>query len=177
MHLLLAVLVGVVTLLFRLNVDAEPNFSPVLAICLFSTFLFKDKSLALLVWMVPMLASDFILGWYPSAFFVYGSLAIITLIGAYIGNHKKNHLSNLVVKTFSASVLFFIFTNFGVWLLSGMYAKSLAGLGQCYLAAIPFFRNTLVSTFIFYSAFVCLFVLFQNVMSRKISANRFVNKI
>ncbi len=43
-----------------------------------------------------------------------------------------------------ASVLFFIITNFGAWLVGNLYPKTLAGLVSCYVAAIPFFRNTLL---------------------------------
>lgn len=155
MNIVLAFLVGIFTLIFRLNIDSAPNFSPVLAICLFSTFLFKDKSLALLAWMVPMLISDYILGWYPSAVFVYGSLALITFIGISMKS-KKTNIVNVFLKVFSASVLFFVLSNFGVWLLSGMYKMTSSGLLDCYLAAVPFFRNTLTSTLVFYSSFMFL---------------------
>jgi hypothetical protein len=50
-----------------------------------------------------------------------------------------------------ASVLFFLVTNFGTWALSGMYPHTLAGLGACYVAAIPFFQNTLAGD-LFYAA-------------------------
>jgi hypothetical protein len=47
--------------------------------------------------------------------------------------------------------VFFVVTNFGVWLGSGMYAHSAAGFVACYTAAIPFFRNTVAGD-LFYSA-------------------------
>ncbi|MGO8935447.1 MAG: DUF6580 family putative transport protein [Terracidiphilus sp.] len=42
---------------------------------------------------------------------------------------------------------FFLVSNFGVW-ASGFngYPPTLAGLGACYLAGVPFYRNDLVST-------------------------------
>jgi len=43
----------------------------------------------------------------------------------------------------TSSVLFFVLTNFGVWLVSDLYPRTAAGLVGCYIAAIPFFRNTL----------------------------------
>ena len=45
--------------------------------------------------------------------------------------------------------MFFVITNFGVWALTGMYEKNLNGLLYCYLLAIPFFTNTIISTIIF----------------------------
>jgi len=43
----------------------------------------------------------------------------------------------------ASSVLFFVVTNFGMWLFSGFYPRTLLGLETCYIAAIPFFQNTL----------------------------------
>jgi len=48
-------------------------------------------------------------------------------------------------------VLFFVLTNFGVWALGALYPKTLTGLTECYVVAIPFFRNALLSD-LFYSA-------------------------
>jgi hypothetical protein len=38
--------------------------------------------------------------------------------------------------------VFFVVTNAACWALS--YPRTVAGLATCYVAAIPFFRNTLV---------------------------------
>ena len=45
--------------------------------------------------------------------------------------------------------MFFIVTNFGVWLVGNLYPKTLAGLAGCYVAAIPFFRNTLAGNVVY----------------------------
>ena len=42
---------------------------------------------------------------------------------------------------------FFVISNFMVWLNSGMYQHTLDGLLICYTNAIPFYGNTLISTF------------------------------
>ena len=41
---------------------------------------------------------------------------------------------------------FFLLTNYAVWAGSGMYPHSMAGLETCYMAAIPFYQNDLIST-------------------------------
>ena len=43
----------------------------------------------------------------------------------------------------SGSVVFYVVTNLGVWLVGDLYPRTLDGLATCYIAAIPFFRNTL----------------------------------
>lgn len=49
-----------------------------------------------------------------------------------------------MVASLSGSIVFFILTNFGVWLTDVDYAKTWAGLGECYVKAIPFFRGTVM---------------------------------
>ncbi len=51
----------------------------------------------------------------------------------------------------ASSILFFAVTNFGMWLWSGIYPRTLGGLEACYGAAIPFFQNTLAGD-LFYAA-------------------------
>ncbi len=46
----------------------------------------------------------------------------------------------------ASSTSFFVLSNFVVWAGGGMYPQSAAGLGACYLAAIPFYANDVMST-------------------------------
>ena len=48
-----------------------------------------------------------------------------------------------------SSLWFFITTNFAVWIMWDYYPKTIDGLITCYTLAIPFFKNTLISTCIF----------------------------
>ncbi|MGA7833536.1 MAG: DUF6580 family putative transport protein [Terracidiphilus sp.] len=41
---------------------------------------------------------------------------------------------------------FFVMSNFAVWASAAMYPRTLGGLGLCYLAGLPFYRNDLLST-------------------------------
>ncbi|MBF0569725.1 MAG: hypothetical protein HQL18_03000, partial [Candidatus Omnitrophica bacterium] len=47
----------------------------------------------------------------------------------------------------ASAVLFFVITNFGVWL--AFYPHTSGGLLNCFTLAIPFFRMTLASTFVY----------------------------
>ena len=53
----------------------------------------------------------------------------------------------------AGSVSFFVLSNFAVWAVWSMYPKNFAGLMTCYVAAVPFFRNALVSDLFFAAAF------------------------
>jgi hypothetical protein len=120
-----------------------PNFTPILAIALMSGLYIKKKFIVVLPISI-MLVSDLIIGSHATVFWVYLSLILISLIGQVI----KNNISNIVLHSILSSVLFFIITNFGVWSLGG-YGYTFAGLIMSYTMAIPFFNNTLLSTFIF----------------------------
>ena len=88
--------------------------------------------------------SDYFLGFHQLLIFTWGSLAIISVIGMF-GKSFLSRLSLLVL----SSIIFFVCSNFGVWLFSEFYTKDLEGLLQCYVLAIPFFTNTIISTFVF----------------------------
>ena len=76
--------------------------------------------------------------------FTWGSIFIIGILSRYFCRDFKKR----ILGAFIASILFFIITNFGVY-LTGMYEYSFDGLIKCYIMSIPFFTNTIVSTIIF----------------------------
>ncbi len=122
------------------------NFVPLGAIALVSGSYFSKKY----AWILPisiMLTTDIIFGSHPTMIWVYGSYILITLLGSTINN--KRTLLRIIPTSIISSVLFFAITNFGVWATTSMYTKDLHGLVQCFTLAIPFFRNTLVSDFLF----------------------------
>ena len=55
---------------------------------------------------------------------------------------KDKKISNILLGAISSSVLFFIITNFAQWISDPFYAKTGAGLAQCFTMAIPFFGST-----------------------------------
>ena len=123
-----------------------PNFTPIIAMGLFSGFYLKNnKKLALCLPLFAMFISDIFLGFHLISLFVYISLGIIASIGFLIP--EKNKLSTLLPATIGSSLIFFIISNFGVFLIG--YPNNLAGLSACYLAAIPFFQNSLFADIIF----------------------------
>lgn len=106
--------------------------------------LFTGAKLPLNKFWIPMLAmliSDLFLGFHSTMIFVYFSFTLIFLIGRLITNKQKWQYIGL--GSVSGSILFFVVTNFGVWLKSGMYEQNLNGLINCYIMAIPFFQNSL----------------------------------
>jgi hypothetical protein len=73
--------------------------------------------------------------------------AAVCLLG--MGILRKPSVLRVVLGTLASATSFFLLSNFAVWAGGGfeaMYPHSLAGLGACYVAALPFYRNDLVST-------------------------------
>ena len=123
------------------------NFTPIAAIALFSgTYL--NKKYLFIVPIAAMFISDLIIGLHSTMIWVYGSFILIGLIGLWLKSHKK--AGYIVGATLLSSIIFFVITNFGVW-LTGYYGFTLNGLAECYTMAIPFFRYTLAGD-VFYVA-------------------------
>jgi len=130
-------------------VPHPPNFAPIGGLALFSGSHFKKK-IALLIPLAAMLISDVFLGFHNTMIYVYASFFLAVLIGRLI---KNNRWRSLALASLTSSVLFFLITNFGVWLSYSMYPKTLAGLFQSYLMGLPFFRNTILSDFFYTFSF------------------------
>ena len=136
-----------------------PNFTPIVAVAITSGFLFKKKYLSFTVLIIALLLSDVFIGFYKNMPVVYATLLLIVYVFFKIGN--KINYKNLFIYSFLGALIFYLFTNLAVWSASSLYEKSFKGLLECYILAIPFFRNTLIST-IFYSYLVLFCSTFIN---------------
>jgi len=143
----------ILILVFARLIPHPPNFTPIIAVALISGYFFKNINLSLLILLVAMLLSDLFIGFYENMIFVYASLLLITFVFHKIS--KKINFKNLFIYCFAGSLIFFIFSNFGVWALGSpgvldvAYERNISGLVECYILAIPFFGNTFLSTLIF----------------------------
>lgn len=118
------------------------NFAPIAAIAIFGGAMLPRR-LAVWVPLAAMMVSDSFIGFYSLIWVTWGCYALIALASSHW--LRKPTLRKGVLATLGASLFFFIVTNFAVWAASGMYAHTWHGFVQCYVLAIPFFRNTLAS--------------------------------
>ena len=150
----------ILILAFARLIPHPPNFTPIIAVAIMSSYFFKNINLSLLILLIAMLISDLFIGFYENVIFVYVSLLLITFVFHKISN--KINFKNLFICGFAGSLIFFVVSNFGVWALGSpgvydiAYEKSLSGLIECYILAIPFFGNTFLSTIIF--AYPAIFI-------------------
>ncbi len=136
------------------------NFSPMLPLCLFGGAFFGRAGIAY-VYVVPfaawlmgdlgILALTGRVDWafYPNQPLVYLSLALVATTGFALRGERS--WKRVAGAGLASSVGFFVITNFGVWAFGDglLYPKTLSGLVDCYVRAIPFFRNTLISMAVF----------------------------
>jgi len=123
-----------------------PNITPILAMALFAGAMFKNNIIAYIIPVGAMIISDYFIGFHETSWVIYIAFAMIAFLGT-----KTNEKSILSIGTFSISsaLLFFVVTNFAIWTLGAYFPMTLSGLIECYTMAIPFFRNTLLSTLAF----------------------------
>ena len=155
-----------ILLLSRL-IPHPSNFTPILAAGVFSGFYFKNFLLGALIVIVSMFLGDLYLGFHATMFFTYISLAIAVVFGLLI-KHLK--LTAILFSGLASSACFFLVTNFGAWMVLDMYEKNLTGLLQSYVFAIPFFHNTLISTFLY---LISLKLIFEFSIKKKIFKSSF----
>ena len=136
-------------------VPHPPNFSPIDAMALFSGAYLGRRGIAFVAPLAALFLSDLVLGFYHGVATVYATVALIVVIGWWLSS-KRTPL-RIGAAAIMSSVTFFVVTNFGMWLFSGFYPVTYAGLVACYTAAIPFFQNTVAGD-LFYS--VLLFGVF-----------------
>lgn len=125
-----------------------PNFAPVVAISLFGG-VYLNKRYAVFLPLVLMVISDIFLGIHNVMAFTWGSVLLISLLGIWLKKHKN--IFTVIGLSGLSSILFFIITNFGVWLM-GWYPHDLNGLINCYVMAIPFLRISILGDLAYVAA-------------------------
>ena len=128
-----------------------PNFTPIAAIALFGGAHFSKKWLAYLVPLFALFVSDLLIGFHNFMIPVYVSFALVVALGGLL----KGRISLLSVPLagIASATLFFLLTNFAVWIGSPYYAQNMGGLIACYTAAIPFYHTQLLGDLFYSSVF------------------------
>jgi hypothetical protein len=145
-HMISVCVFGLLVLIGVAGRLAQPAwaFTPLAAIALFAGYFFANRCVALLVPMTAMLLSDL---WLPSyghvgiMAVVYAALALPVLFGTAL--QRRLSAGRLGVCGVLPATIFFVTTNFAVWMLGSSYPATASGLMACYAAAVPFFRMML----------------------------------
>lgn len=155
------------------------NFAPLGAMALFGAAYFGKRGAGLLWIMIAWFVSDLVLNNFiystqsefsfftEGAIFIYGSIALIFVLGKLL--LKKISVGRMLIGSISASVIFFMVSNFGVWVQGYLYPLTWEGLVMCYTAALPFFQNTLTGDLL-YSGL--LFVAYENLFRQSMEEGK-----
>ena len=139
----LKVFIGIfVALAVTRFIPHPPNFTSLIALSFYAPAIFGIRFIPAIV--LSFVVTDLYFGFHGTTLFTWGSVVLIGFFSRYMSSTSIMRLSG----SFLAACLFYLVTNFGVWLLGG-YGYSLNGLVASYTMAIPFFASTIVSTIAF----------------------------
>ena len=144
----------------RMGIDTTPgvgyypwNFAPLTAVCLFGGACLADRRLAFIVPLTVLVLSDIGIaalkevrfGLYGGQWLIYGCFVLSVCLGLWL--RSRRNVASIAIAGLLAETVFFVVTNFAVWQHSTtLYAHTTEGLITCYIAAIPFFGRSLLST-------------------------------
>ena len=140
-----------------------PNFTPILASAIMAPMLIKDRWLGVAIPILAMFISDVVIGFYSYQFVIYSSILVIALVSPMHKNYTR-----LGIMAVGGSVWVFITTNFAEWIIWDYYPKTIEGLLACYTLALPFFKNTLIST-IFFTGILSISSKYLEFVNKKIN--------
>ena len=137
-----------------------PNFVPVGAMALFGAAALPKRWLAVIVPVLAFYLSDLALNntlyaeYYEGFhwgmnYWTTGAIILMVLLGMGFLRNVKFSWMKVGGAAVSATLVFFLVTNFGVWASGMMYPKSGAGLLAAYAAGLPFLVNSLLANSIF----------------------------
>ncbi|MCG6157227.1 DUF6580 family putative transport protein [Rubinisphaera margarita] len=157
---------------YRLDWNLDPtqfgsyvwNFSPLMPLAIVAGASLSRKlaiGLTMGVWLLGDLGIWTASGHFEWAFYPHQPLIYVLALGLIglgaIGSRLQKSDSYLESVAFNlgsgviGATLFFVVTNVLVWGLGSemLYTRNLAGLTECFVQAIPFYRNSLASMIIF----------------------------
>jgi len=124
------------------------GFTPVAASGLFAARMLRLPILAVIVPVAAMALTGWALGaddWRVSLV-IYAAIATPALLG--IATHRFQGALPVVATMLAGSLVFFALSNLAVWAFSGMYPLTMAGLTECFVAALPFLDKNVMGDLI-----------------------------
>lgn len=143
-------------LIFSRLIPHLPNFTALGAIAILSPLWFKENKNVLLIPLLALLISDFLIGFHSTMLFTYLGVFLTSSLAWF---NKKNNIkaewSSFFYLGLSSSLLFYLLTNFGAWLMLDMYPKTATGLILSYINGLPFLGFECLGTFFYLGCALC----------------------
>jgi len=133
-----------------------PNFTSLIALSFYVPAILGFSYIPALI--ISFVITDIFIGFHSTVLFTWGSVLIISVLASkYFFKSIWSRLSGVLI----GACIFFIITNFGVWLTGNIYDYTFDGFIKCYTLAIPFFTYSLISTILFSIIFECISKFYQ----------------
>jgi hypothetical protein len=172
-NLRFGIITGIILIAALSRIIPHPaNFAPISAMALFGAVYFSKKYIAFIIPLISMWISDLVINntiyaqyfdhfvWLsPGFYWTYGAFFAIAFIGLLCLQKLKLH--RLLVAGISSSILFFLISNFGVWMSGTLYPNTFSGLIECYVVGIPFLKNTVLGDLFYMTVLFGSFELVQ----------------
>ena len=177
-------LLVLVSALYRVFPGRPPGFAPQIAMAVFSGALFiKNKKWAFALPLISMLASDAlyqllysaglstIQGFYDGQWMNYLLFTGLTAMGFLL---KKISIWRIALVSVAAPTVYFLLSNFGVWIGGGGYGRPMTGAGLllCFQDGLPFYTASIAATILFSGILFGGYFLIRNYWIREVSVNR-----
>ncbi len=120
-----------------------PNFTSLLALSFYVPAFLGRKYIVALI--LSFAITDIFIGFHNTLLFTWGSVVLIGYFSAYMRNNSLKRICGVILGV----LIFYLVTNFGVWLVGGLYDHNIKDLILCYTLALPFLINSIISTIIF----------------------------
>lgn len=163
--LMLVAVTTLIKILCAPNIEFS-GFTAVMAVALFAGLTSSSAKNAFLLPLIVLFISNIILevlfrlnlfvfhGFYKWQILEYSLILVLALIGMLL---RKSRTAGVFIAAFAGPTLYFIVSNFFVWLISWQtlgYTHDIKGLTTCYTAGLPFYRNSIISTVVFLPVFI-----------------------
>lgn len=142
-------------------VPHPPNFTTLIALSFYVPILIGRKGIFIV--FVSFVITDFLIEYHFITHWTWGSILLIGLASKFFSRAIQVRYLGLVLST----LVFFLLSNFGVWSL-GSYGYTFAGLINCFILAIPFYGNTLISSLFFGTCIEVILILYYRYTKIKI---------
>ena len=146
MHYIKGIIFITLILVLSRIIPHPPNFTPILAGIIFLPFIKKDLAFSIIAPLAAMLISDLIIGMHSLMLWTYAPIIFLSCLTYYFNQDSILRIGTLAVVS---PMVFFLVSNFGVWISGSSYTKDMPGLIECYFNAIPFYASSAISCFLF----------------------------
>jgi hypothetical protein len=140
-----------------------PNFSALESLALFGGAYIAMRYVAILIPLAAMFMSDLVINntiarpFFPSHeglvifsdYMIWNTIAIVLIVLLGRLFLKKMNLLKGVLGILGATAIFWIISNIGAWLSSGLFPLTFAGMMENFVFALPFLKNSLLGNFAF----------------------------